>query len=197
MHLTPVSGSTLHNFFAVMHKAEVGSLSQGPSSHILSILVLSSSVHLPAATSFSKSPSAPGHENLLSVWHMAVSSVTRGSPSPRSTGANGSSGGAENTPATNSGIRGQALGHPYCVMYRCVANVLAAYSPPSFLLAAFLFLKLVVSAMVRLQEFCPWSFIAPSQQATAVRDAPKLNLDACLIVLSLMTLHGVVCTLGR
>merc|ERR1719487_2229721 len=53
MHLTPVSGSTLHVFFAVMHKVEVGSLSQGPSSHILSIFVLSSSVHLPASTSAS------------------------------------------------------------------------------------------------------------------------------------------------
>merc|ERR1712151_1148271 len=106
MHLTPVSGSTLHVFFAVMHKVEVGSLSQGPSSHILSIFVLSSSVHLPASTSASNVASVPGHENLLSVWHMAVSSKTRGSPAALSTGANGASGGAESTSATIEANRG-------------------------------------------------------------------------------------------
>merc|ERR1712224_1139433 len=76
--MTPVTGSTLHAFFAVRHKRESGSLSQGPSSHILSILVLSSSLHLPSAAAFSKSASPPGQVNLLSVWHLAVSSMTRG-----------------------------------------------------------------------------------------------------------------------
>merc|ERR1719182_41389 len=85
MHLTPVSGSTKHSLFALRHTLEVGSLSQGPSSHILSILVLSSSLHSPAAAFFSKSASVPGQLNELSVWHMAVSSKARGSPAARST----------------------------------------------------------------------------------------------------------------
>merc|ERR1719399_2019880 len=67
MHLTPESGSTSQLALALWHKVESGSLSHGPSSHILSIFTLSISTQVPACTSARKLASPPGHENELSV----------------------------------------------------------------------------------------------------------------------------------
>jgi hypothetical protein len=78
-------------------------------------------------------------------------------------------------------------------MYRSRLNFRAAYNPPSFLLLAFLFRKLVVSGNVLPHPPSAVLRIEPVQQAVAWRLDP---VDMDLRLVSLMTLHGVILTLS-